>query len=86
MPAQHLVDKAEGKKTEVFARLPLQKKHEKDAFAEDGVNCSVCHRIERKGLGTPQTFNGNVEVGGGRLIKTIAKSTGLFSPTPVTRP
>jgi hypothetical protein len=64
MPAQHLIDKAEGKKTEVFARLPLLRKHDKDAFAEDGVTCSVCHQIERKGLGTPQTFNGNVEVAG----------------------
>ncbi|MBS1801802.1 MAG: hypothetical protein JST28_00465 [Acidobacteria bacterium] len=64
MAAQHLIDKAEGKKTEVFSRLPLLKKHEKDAFAEDGVTCSVCHQIERKGLGTPQTFNGNIEVAG----------------------
>jgi hypothetical protein len=64
MPAQHLIDKAAGKKTEVFARFPLLRKHERDAFAEDGVTCSVCHQIERKGLGTPQTFNGNVEVAG----------------------
>jgi hypothetical protein len=64
MPAQHLIDKAEGKKTEVFARLPLLRKHDKDAFAEDGVTCSVCHQIERKGLGTPQTYNGNMEVAG----------------------
>ena len=62
MPAQHLIDKAEGKKTEIFARLPLLKKHDKDAFAEDGVNCSVCHQIERKGLGTPESFNGNFAV------------------------
>jgi len=64
MPAQHLIDKAEGKKTEVFTRFPLLRKHDKDAFAEDGVTCSVCHQIERKGLGTPQTFNGNIEVAG----------------------
>jgi len=64
MPAQHLIDKAQGKKTEVFSRLPLLRKHDKDYFAEDGVNCSVCHQIERKGLGTPQTFNGNIEVAG----------------------
>lgn len=64
MPAQHLIDKAEGEKTEVFARFPLLRKHDKDAFAEDGVTCSVCHQIERKGLGTPQTYNGNVEVAG----------------------
>ena len=64
MPAQHLIDKASGNKTEVFARLPLLRKHDKDAFAEDGVTCSVCHQIERKGLGTPQTYNGNIEVAG----------------------
>jgi len=64
MEAQHLIDKAEGKKTEIFSRLPLLKKHDRDAYAEDGVTCSVCHQIERKGLGTPQTFNGNIEVAG----------------------
>jgi len=62
MPAQHLIDKAQGRKTEVFVRFPLLKKHDKDAFAEDGVNCSVCHQIERKGLGTPESFNGNFAV------------------------
>lgn len=64
MAAQHLIDKAEGRKSEIFSRLPLLRKHEKDAFAEDGVTCSVCHQIERKGLGTPETYNGNVEVAG----------------------
>ena len=64
MPAQHLIDRAEGKQTDVFKRFPLLRKHDKDAFAEDGVTCSVCHQIERKGLGTPQTYNGNVEVAG----------------------
>jgi hypothetical protein len=62
MPAQHLIDKAEGRQTEVFARFPLNEKHKGDGFAEDGVSCSVCHQIERTGLGTPQTFSGNVAV------------------------
>ena len=62
MPAQHLIDKAEGRETEVFARFPLTKNHEKNKFAEDGVTCSVCHRVEQTGLGTEQTFNGNVVV------------------------
>jgi hypothetical protein len=84
MPAQHLIDKAEGKKTDVFARLPLLRKHEKDAFAEDGVTCSVCHQIERKGLGTPQTFNGNVEVAG--VTKTDQREEyGPFRPMRDTR-
>lgn len=62
MPAQHLIDKAEGRETEVFARLPLTKDHDKNKFAEDGVTCSVCHQVEKTGLGTKQTFNGNVDV------------------------
>jgi hypothetical protein len=62
MPAQHLIDKASGRKTEVFSRLPLTKNPERNHFAADGVSCSVCHQVESTGLGTPKTFNGNVEV------------------------
>lgn len=62
MPAQHLIDKANGRKTQVFSRLPLSKHRESNHFAEDGVTCSVCHQVERTGLGTHQTFNGNVVV------------------------
>jgi hypothetical protein len=32
------------------------------ALAQDGVTCSVCHQIEKEGLGTDATFNGNVVV------------------------
>ena len=31
-------------------------------LAQDGVTCSVCHQIEKEGLGTEATFNGNVVV------------------------
>jgi hypothetical protein len=62
MPAQHLIDKAEGRETEVFARFPLTRNHDKNKFAEDGVTCSVCHQVEQTGLGTKQTFNGNVDI------------------------
>ncbi len=62
MPAQHLIDKAEGRETEVFARFPLTKNHDKNKLAADGVTCSVCHRVEQTGLGTQQTFNGNVVI------------------------
>jgi hypothetical protein len=62
MPAQHLIDKAEGRQTEVFSRLPLTRDHAKNHFAEDGVTCSVCHQVEKTGLGTQQSFNGNVVV------------------------
>ena len=62
MPMQHLMDRAEGKETDVFGRLPLSKEHGAFTPASDGVSCSVCHQIEKDGLGTPQTFVGNVVV------------------------
>ncbi len=62
MPAQHLIDKAAGRKTEVFSRLPLTKDVERNHLAADGVTCAVCHQVEPAGLGTHDTFNGNVVV------------------------
>jgi hypothetical protein len=62
MPMQHLMDRAEGRETQVFTRLPLTSAHGKFTPASDGVSCSVCHQIEKQGLGTPQTFVGNVVV------------------------
>jgi len=62
MEMQHLIRRSEGKQTEVFTHLPYQANHERNAQAEDGVSCSVCHQIENKGLGTAETFNGEVVV------------------------
>ncbi|HEY1987067.1 MAG TPA: hypothetical protein VGG85_16755 [Terracidiphilus sp.] len=62
MPIEHLKDKAEGHQSAVFSRLPLTAAHTGSADAADGVSCSVCHQIESAGLGTPQTYSGNVEV------------------------
>ncbi|HEX3663253.1 MAG TPA: hypothetical protein VHU89_17580 [Acidobacteriaceae bacterium] len=62
MPMQHLIDRAEGRETQVFSRLPLTAAHGRFTPASDGVSCSVCHQIEKQGLGTPQTFVGNVVV------------------------
>src|ERR1035437_4866784 len=62
MPMQHLMDKAEQRKTQVFAHLPLTAAHKGSAEAADGVSCSVCHQIASNGLGTPETFSGNVAV------------------------
>ncbi len=62
MPAQHLVDKAKGRETEVFARLPLTSDHTSSAAAADGVTCSVCHQIANVGLGKPETFVGRVVI------------------------
>src|ERR1700693_1700113 len=62
MPITHLTDKAQGRQTQVFSRFPLTAAHKGSAEAADGISCSVCHQIESAGLGTPQTFSGNVEV------------------------
>jgi hypothetical protein len=62
MPAVHFRDRDEGRQTQVFARLPLQKFPKGDRAAADGVTCSVCHQIEKTGLGTEATFVGNVVI------------------------
>lgn len=64
MPIIHLAAKSEGKKAEVFSHLPLTSPHEKKGPAADGVSCSVCHQIEKTGLGTKESFNGNVVIQG----------------------
>lgn len=62
MPMQHLIDRLDRRKTLVFQYLPLNKKHNGNAQAADGVSCSVCHQIEATGLGQQRTFSGNVDV------------------------
>src|ERR1700688_2065260 len=63
MPAVHFRDREEGRQTQVFSRLPLQKFPKGDHAAADGVTCSVCHQIEKTGLGTEATCVGNVVIG-----------------------
>jgi hypothetical protein len=60
MPAVRMADRDAGKHTQVFSRFPLQKFPKGDRAAADGVTCSVCHQIEKTGLGTNATFVGNV--------------------------
>jgi hypothetical protein len=62
MPMQHLINRAEGQKTAVLAHLPFRNQHQHFAPSSDGVSCSVCHQIESNGLGTQETFSGNVAV------------------------
>lgn len=62
MPMQHLIDRLANRKTEVFQYLPLYKKHNHNLQAADGVSCSVCHQVEATGLGTQETFSGNVNL------------------------
>ncbi|HEY4047218.1 MAG TPA: hypothetical protein VGM27_10180 [Acidobacteriaceae bacterium] len=62
MPAVRLADRDAGRHTEAFARFPVQIFPKGDRAAEDGVTCSVCHQIEKKGLGTDATFVGKVVI------------------------
>ena len=64
MPMQHLMDRTQQRETAVLSRLPLKPEHTADAAAIDGVSCSVCHQVKAEGLGTPATYNGNVNVAG----------------------
>lgn len=40
----------------------------KDPLARDGVSCTVCHKIEAEGLGTPATWSGSARIGRDRHI------------------
>jgi hypothetical protein len=66
MAAVRLADRDAGRDTHVFQRFPFVTLDAKTAqlqrAAQDGVTCSVCHQIEKDGLGTDATFNGNVQV------------------------
>jgi len=61
MPMLQKVSKAAGKKTDVFAQLPINKKDDSELhkLAADGVSCTVCHQISDEGLGTRDNFNAN---------------------------
>jgi hypothetical protein len=60
MPLQHFIDKSSSHDTAVFSRLPLDAAHDADIAAADGVACAVCHQAEPAGLGTADSYNGNL--------------------------
>jgi hypothetical protein len=62
MPAVRMADRDRGQHTDVFSRFPLAEFPKGDKAAADGVTCSVCHQIEKEGLGTDATFVGNVKI------------------------
>ena len=63
MAAIRLADRDAGRDTHVFASFRFQKVSARETTpAADGVTCSVCHQIEKAGLGTDATFNGNVVI------------------------
>jgi hypothetical protein len=63
MPAVRMADRDAGRHTDAFSRFEHMQLFPKgDKAAEDGVTCSVCHQIEKTGLGTDATFVGNVVI------------------------
>ncbi len=62
MPELHLANRDAGRMTRIFAHLPLEQYPKGNVAAADGVSCSVCHQVEDKGLGTDETFVGNVAI------------------------
>jgi hypothetical protein len=61
MPLIHYAAKAQGQEAGIFSHLPLAAPKDHDPAA-DGVSCSVCHQIEKTGLGTSATYNGNIVI------------------------
>lgn len=66
MPMSRYRAKLNGKLGEVFAHIPFDEDPKKNADAEDGVTCAVCHQI------TPQNFGKRESFSGGFLIGTPA--------------
>ncbi len=58
MPIARYEAKVKGQLGAVFAHLPFDDDPKKNAAAEDGVSCSVCHQIAKEKLGTRETFSG----------------------------
>ena len=63
MPMARTRAKASGRPGEVFSHLPIGERVTlDDHLAADGVSCTVCHQIDRQGLGTRATFTGNFSI------------------------
>jgi hypothetical protein len=62
MPIARYEEKLQGHPGEVFKHLPFEADPKKNAAAEDGVSCSLCHQIASQKLGTRKSFNGGFVV------------------------
>ncbi len=62
MPVARYEAKQNGKLGEVFAHLPFDSDPKKNASAEDGVTCSICHQITKQNFGTRESFNGGFQI------------------------
>jgi hypothetical protein len=62
MPIARYKAKQDGKLGEVFAHIPFDEDPKKNADAEDGVTCSVCHQIGNRNFGKRESFTGGFEI------------------------
>jgi hypothetical protein len=58
MPMARYEAKEKGQLGQVFAHLPFDRDPRKNASAEDGVTCSICHQIAKQNFGQRESFNG----------------------------
>lgn len=58
MPIARYQAKQQGRLGQVFEHIPFDRDARKNAAAEDGVSCSVCHQISSRNLGSRESFNG----------------------------
>jgi hypothetical protein len=58
MPIARYQAKQKGQLGQVFAHLPFDADPDKNAAAEDGVTCSICHQIAKNNFGQRESFNG----------------------------
>jgi hypothetical protein len=58
MPIARYEAKLQGRLGQVFEHIPFDRDPKKNAAAEDGVSCSVCHQIEKRNFGQRDSFNG----------------------------
>ncbi len=96
MPMARTTARANGRKGEVFAHLPVgDRTGDEDLLAHDGVSCSVCHQISSARLGTRESFVGGFVVAGPQNtprpvygpfevekgLTTVMRSSAEFQPT-----
>lgn len=62
MPMARYEAKKKGQLGQVFAHLPFDRDPKKNASAEDGVTCSICHQITKQNFGTRESFNGGFQI------------------------
>jgi hypothetical protein len=85
MPAVRMADGMRENTRRCFRVFRCRSLPKGDRAAADGVTCSVCHQIEKTGLGTDATFVGNVALAN-RSRTTSGPSMGPSTWTKATGP